>query len=306
MKRFFVSVIFGLFFLALVSPGLAQQQTPPQAQPVKQVAPPILVQNIKENIYQLRGAAAANTGVFIGEKEVVAIDSKMTEDGAAQMIAEIRKLTPLPIGHILLTHSDDDHVNGLLGFPQGATIVSHENARADMVKEKVFQSPRGLAYLPSVTFSDRVTFYLGNGSKSTRVDFLYFGPGHTDGDAVVYFPDEKVVFMGDLFFNTRDQLIHLHKNGSSFGLVKVLKAILNLDAEVFLHGHGNSVTKKDIQNHLQSLEERQAKVQALVKEGKTLEEVKKIFGIDDRPAQPGAMVFPSVVEVIYRELTAKK
>lgn len=112
--------------------------------------------------------------------------------------------------------------------------------------------------------------------------------------------------MGDLFFNTRDQLIHLHKNGSSFGLVKVLKAILKLDADVFIHGHGNPATKKDIQAHIQSIEERQAKVQALVKEGKTLEEVKKAFNIDDRPAQPGATVYPSVVEVTYRELTAKK
>jgi len=74
---------------------------------------------------------------------------------------------------------------------------------------------------------------------------------------------------------------------------------------VFIHGHGNPATKKDIQAHIQSLEERQARAQALVKEGKTLEEVKKAFNIDDRPPQPGATVFPSVVEVTYRELTAK-
>lgn len=300
MKRSSVYVISGLLFLLLISPSLAQQQTPPQAAPV------ITVQQVKANIYLLKGGMAAHTGVFIGEKEVIVVDAKMTEAAAAQVIAEIGKLTPLPIGHIFLTHSDDDHVNGLLGFPHGPTIVSHENARADMVKEKLFQSAKGLAYLPSITFSDRVTFYLGNGAKSTRVDLLHFGPGHTDGDAIVYLTGEKVVFMGDVFFNTRDQLIHLHKNGSSFGLVKTLKAILNLDADVFLHGHGNPVTKKDIQAHIQSIEERQARVQALVKEGKTLEEVKKVFNIDDRPAQPGAMVFPSVVEIIYRELTAQK
>jgi len=296
MKRSSFYVVFSLLFFLLISPSLAQQQA----------APVITAQQIKGNIYVLKGGVALNIGAFIGTEEVVFIDAKMTEAMAAQMIAEVRKLTPLPIGHIFLTHSDDDHVNGLLGFPHGPTIVSHENARADMVKEKPFQSPQGLDRLPSVTFSDRATFYLGNGAKSTRIDLLYFGPGHTDGDIVVYFPGEKVVFMGDLFFNTRDQLIHLHKNGSSFGLVKALKAILNLDADVFIHGHGNPATKKNIQAHIQSIEERQAKVQALVKEGKTLEEVKKIFNIDDRPAQPGATVYPSVVEVTYRELTAKK
>ncbi len=293
-KSLSVYVVFGLFFLLLVSASLAQQQ-----------APAITAQQIKPNTYILKGGMAVNTGAFIGAEEVVFIDAKMTEAMAGQMIAEMKKLTPLPIGHIFLTHSDDDHVNGLLGFPQGPAIVSHENARADMVKEKMFQSPQGLAYLPNVTFSERVTFYLGKGAKTTRIDLLYFGPGHTDGDAIIFFPGEKVAFVGDLFFNTRDQLIHLHKNGSSFGLVRVLKAILNLDADMFIHGHGNPATKKDIEAHIQSLEERQAKVQALVKEGKTLEEVKKAFNIEDKPPQPGAMVFPSVVEVIYRELTAK-
>jgi len=295
MKRSSVYLIFSLLFLLLISPSLAQQQ-----------APVITAQQIKGNVYLLKGGLALNTGAFIGTEEVAFIDVKMTEAMAAQMIAAMRNLTPLPIGHIFLTHSDDDHVNGLLGFPQGPTIVSHENARADMVKEKPFQSAQGLACLPSITFSDRVTFYLGKGAESTRIDLLYFGPGHTDGDAIVFFPGEKVAFMGDLFFNTRDQLIHLHKNGSSFGLVKVLKAALKLDADVFIHGHGNPATKKDIQAHIQSIEERQAKVQALVKEGKTLDEVKKAFNIDDRPPQPGAAVYPSVVEVIYRELTAKK
>jgi cyclase len=306
MKRFSILLLFALFSLPPLSPVLAQQQPAIQAESPKPAAPVLTVQQIKGNIYLFRGGAAANTGAIIAEKEVIVVDAKMTEPVAAQMAAEIRKLSPLPIGHIFITHSDDDHVNGLLGFPQGATIVSQENARADMVKQKLFQSARGLACLPGVTFSKGVTFYFGSDPGSTRVELLYFGPGHTNGDAIVYLPVEKVVFMGDLFFNTRDQLIHLHKNGGSLGLVKVLKAVLNLDAEVFLHGHGNPVTKADIRKHIQSIEDRQARVQALVKGGKTLGEVKKIYGIDDRPAQPGAMVFPSMVEVIYRELTEKK
>jgi len=93
-------------------------------------------------------------------------------------------------------------------------------------------------------------------------------------------------------------LIHRHKNGTSFGLVKVLKAIMNLDAEIFVHGHGDQATKKDIQNLIQSIEEKQIKIQAMVKGGKTLEQVKKIFNIEDR-----GMRWPSLVEVIYLELT---
>jgi glyoxylase-like metal-dependent hydrolase (beta-lactamase superfamily II) len=246
----------------------------------------------------------ANSGFFIGEKEVLVIDTKMTEDSAKQTIVEIRKLTPNPITYIILTHSDRDHVNGLLGFPQGATIISHEKTRVQMDKD--FQSAQQRAYLPNITFSDRLSLYFVGGLRSTHIDLLYFGPAHTDGDAVAYFPNEKVAFIGDLIFIGREQLIHRHKNGNSFGLVKALKAILNLDAEIFVHGHGDLATKKDIQNLIQSVEEKQIRIQALVKEGKTLEQVKKIFNVEDRPVQPGGMRSMSLVEVIYLELTEKR
>lgn len=299
MKRFFVYAIFSLFFLGLISPSLAQQQTSQQAQPLKQEVPPISAQSVKGNIYQIKGGVGANTGFFIGEKEVLAIDAKMTEDSAKQMIAEIKKLTPHPFSYIILTHSDGDHVNGLVGFPQGTNIISHEKTRAHM--SKAFQSAQERAYLPNITFSNRLSLYIGGVPRGTRIDLLYFGPAHTDGDAVVYFPAEKVAFIGDLIFIGRDPLIHRSKNGSSFGLVKVLKGILNLDAEIFVHGHGDLATKKDIQNLMQSVEEKQIRIQALVKEGKTLGQVQKIFNIEDR-----GMRRMSLVEVVYLELTEKK
>jgi glyoxylase-like metal-dependent hydrolase (beta-lactamase superfamily II) len=262
---------------------------------------PVSIQNVKGNIYQVKGGRDANTGFFISEKEVLAIDTKMTEDTAKQMIAEIKKLTPNPISTITITHSDSDHVNGLVGFPQGTNIISHEKTRVHI--DNAFQSARERAYLPNITFSERLSVYLRGIMRRERIDLFYFGPAHTDGDAVVYFPDEKVAFIGDLIFIDRDPLIHRHKNGSSFGLVKVLKAILNLDAEIFVHGHGDMATKKEILGVIQTIEEKQIKIKVLVKEGKTLDQVKKIFNIEDRP---GAMRWMSLVEVIYLELTEKR
>ncbi len=301
MKRSFVYVMICLLFLGFISLSSAQQQTSQQTQPLKQEVPAISVQNVKGTIYQLKGGIGANTGFLIGEKEVVAIDAKMTEDSAKEMIAEIKKLTSHPIRYMIITHSDGDHVNGLVGFPQGINIISHEKTRVHM--DKAFQSVQERAYLPNMTFSDRLSLYLGGGLRGTRIDLFYFGPAHTDGDAVVYFPDEKVAFIGDLIFIGRDMLIHRHKNGSSFGLVKVLKAILNLDAEILISGHSDLATKKDIQNLIQGVEEKQIRIQVLVKEGKTLEQVKEIFHIED---QPGGMRRMSLVEVIYLELTEKK
>jgi len=301
MKRSLTYVILCLLLLGLFPPISAQQPTSQQAQPPKQEVLPISAQNVKGNIYQVKGGMGANTGFFIGEKEVLTIDAKMTEDTAKQMIAEIKKLTPNPIRTVTLTHSDGDHVNGLVGFPQGTNIISHEKTRVHM--DNAFQSTRERAYLPNIAFSERLSLYLGGFLRSQRIDLFYFGPAHTDGDAVVYFPDEKVAFIGDLIFIGRDPLIHRHKNGSSFGLVKVLKAILNLDVEIFVHGHGDLATKKEILGVIQSIEEKQIRIKALVKEGKTLDQVKKVFNIEDRA---GGTRWMSLVEVIYLELTEKR
>ena len=149
MKRSLTYIIFCLLLSGLSSSISAQQPTFQQAQPPKQEVLPVSVQNVKGKIYQLKGGTGANTGFFIGEKKVLTIDAKMTEDAAKQMIAEIKKLTLNPISYIVLTHSDGDHVNGLVGFPQGTNIISHEKTRVHMDKD--FQSAQQRAYLPNIT-----------------------------------------------------------------------------------------------------------------------------------------------------------
>lgn len=286
-----------ILFFSLASWGAGQQAQPSQP---RQEPPPLTVQKVKGNIYWVKGGSGANTGFFIGEKEVLVIDAKMSADSAKEMIGEIKKLTSNPITYVALTHSDGDHVNGLIGFPENIKIISHSQTRKDM--DEAFKEPAQKAYLPNITFTEKLKLYLGNGSPK----FLHFGPAHTSGDVVVYFPEEKLAFLGDLLFLGRDPLIHRHKNGSSFGLVKTLKAILELDADTFVHGHGDIAARSDVEGLIKILEERQAKIKGLIGEGKSLEEIKKIFNVEDRPPQPGGRRFMSLVEIIYLELTEKK
>lgn len=281
----------------LIVMASAQPQTPSQ----RQAPAPISVEKIKGNIFLVKGGSGANTGFFIADKEVIVIDAKMNEESAKQMIAEIKKITPNPITNIILTHSDGDHVNGLVGFPTGLEIVSQENTRDLMAK--AFESDQQLAHLPTITFSDKLSLHFGSGKKIARVDLLYFGSAHTNGDAVVFFPEEKVAFIGDLMFLGRDPLIHRAKNGTSFGLVKVLKALVSLDAETYASGHNELTTKKEIQDFLQSVMDKQAKIQTMVNSGKSLADVKKAFNIET-PA--GGSRWPSFVEVIYLDITEKK
>jgi cyclase len=281
----------------LIVMASVQPQTPSQ----RQTPPPISVEKIKSNIYQVKGGSGANTGFYVSDKEVIVIDAKMSDDAAKQMLAEISKVTSNSITKIILTHSDGDHVNGLVGFPTGLEILSHDNTRDHMVK--AFESDLQLAHLPTVTYSDRLSLHFGSGKKTYRVDLLYFGPAHTDGDAIVFFPEDKVAFIGDLMFLARDPLIHRAKNGTSFGLVRVLKELLSLDADTYASGHNELTTKKEIQDFLQSVADKQVKIRAMVDEGKSLDDVKRAFK-SETPASGSR--WPSLVEVIYLDLTDKK
>lgn len=295
-SRFVFSFLLFLLF-SLTSLSSSQQTQPPQNQ---QEPEPVKALQVKGNIYEVKGGRGANCGFFIGEKEVLVIDGKMTEESAQAMIDEIKKLTSNPIKYVVLTHSDGDHVNGLPGFPGNIDIIAHSQTREDMAE--VFKEPEKKLYLPNVTFAKK---YIIRSGKA-QIKLLHFGPAHTSGDAVVYFPAEKVAFLGDLLFLGRDPLIHRHKNGSSFGLVKTLKAILKLDADTFVHGHGDMAKKSDAEALIKALQEKQNRIRTLIKEGKTLEEIKEIFGVKDIPLPPGGTQRPGLVETIYLELTQKK
>jgi cyclase len=259
MKRMLCILLATLWVLLTLfpSPILAQGQPGRRGGPPVGGSSPISVQNVRGKIYLVKGGSGANTGFFVAGKEVMVIDAKMTEDAANGMITEIKKVTPNPITRVALTHSDSDHVNGLVAFPPGIQIISQENTRASM--SNASEWARHQACLPNITFSDKLSIYLAGDSKSTRVDLLYFGPAHTNGDAVVFFPEEKVAFVGDVVAMGRDPLIHQEKGGSASGMVKVLKSLLSLDADTYLSGHSDPATRKDIEDLVKRLNEKQAK-----------------------------------------------
>lgn len=279
------------------------QKTQPAPPPQYQQQPsPITLEKVVDSIYQVKGGSGANCGVIVGEKEIMVVDAKMSEPSAKQMLAEIAKISPLPVRFLVLTHSDGDHVNGITGFSTDIKIWAHGETKRYM--DEAFTDEKQRAYLPLIkTFvSGGPEFDLG----TLKVQLLYYGPAHTSGDIVVFCPNEKAAFLGDLFFAGRDPLVHRHKNGSSFGLVSVLKSVLKLDAEIFLSGHADKASRADIETLVKAIEQKQAQIKSLIAEGKTLDEIKKFYQVEDRPAAPGRPRFLSFPEVVYLELTEKK
>jgi glyoxylase-like metal-dependent hydrolase (beta-lactamase superfamily II) len=118
--------------------------------------------------------------------------------------------------------------------------------------------------------------------SSKKVELWYFGIGHTTGDIVIYFPEERTAFVGDQIFLARPQLIHAHKSGDSFEHVKTLtKMLQTIDAERFCSGHSDMTDREGIRNHIERMKQRQEKVKALIEKGKNIEEIESEFESDE-------------------------
>jgi len=286
MKKNFSLILFVLALFTSLS--FAQQQTLP-----------VRLEKISERVYEVLEGRGARGGVYIGDDAVLVIDSKMDKESVDKTIEEIKKLTDKPIKYLVNTHADGDHTAGNIYFPQTVTIIAHENCRKEMLLPKrdgspsEWNKPERISFLPSITFSDKLDMYLG----SKKVQLWYFGIGHTTGDIVVYFPEEKIAFIGDQIFLTRPQLIHSYKGGNSFEHVKTLEKMLaTLDAEKFCSGHSEPASRAAIKKNIEQMKELQAKVKSLMQQNKTLEETKKEFPEDQS----------RLIESIYNELKNSK
>lgn len=263
--------IFFLFFLLLYLPfSMAQQRE----------VPPVELSSVSERLYEILGGRGAQGGAYIGDNEVLLIDAKMDKKSVDQTIEEIEKITGKPIKYLVNTHSDGDHVWGNQYFPETVIFITHENSRNEFFHPGRDGTPSEwnklelAPFIPSITFNDKMDIYLG----TKKVELWYFGVGHTTGDLVVYFPEEKTAFLGDQIFLTRPQLIHSYKGGNSFEHVKTLtKMLKTLDAEKFCSGHSEIANREVIRNHIDQMIKRQEKVKSLVKNGKGLEEIKSEF-----------------------------
>ena len=118
--------IFNVGLAALAGLGVCAALVLAQQQPA-----PLMVKQLKDNVYWGQGGAGGNSGIIIGDKGVIVIDAKTTADSAKELLAEIAKITPKPVTHVILTHSDGDHVNGLAAFPPGITIIAQENNKKE-------------------------------------------------------------------------------------------------------------------------------------------------------------------------------
>lgn len=292
MRKGFVKLAIAAAWVSFGTLAWAQQQ--PQ---------PLKVTNVKGNLYWVQGGVGSNDGFIVGNKGVVLIDTKTTVDSEKGVIAEIAKVTPKAVDTVIITHSDGDHVNGLAAFPPGLTIIAQENCKKEMEASASSRNPAPQDRLPTKTYdkTDKLTI------DGVRIRLYHWAPGHTSGDTIVYLPDQKIVFGGDLLVTNRpDTTIHMEKNGTAAGWIENAKGMIGLNADTYLTGHGEVMTKADVQKKLDFIQDKYNKIKAMVAQGKSLDEIKTSFGEPTAPAPPNANGTPAaatMTEVIYKEVS---
>jgi len=197
------------------------------------------------------GLAGGNAGFVIGDGGVAVIDTFQDPKPAQALLVDIRKLTQLPIRFVVNTHYHLDHVNGNDVFAAaGATIIAHRNVRAWMRTENIKMldppvTPEKKARvasltLPTLVHDSHVDLYLG----SRRINVRYY-PGHTGGDSVVWVPDARVVFCGDMLW--KDHVPNLI-DASTGAWVESLDAMQkDYGQATWIPGHGGVASAQDLQ-----------------------------------------------------------
>lgn len=267
---------------------------------------------VTDNIYMLQGAGGniglsfGNDGIFIIDDQFAPLHEKIT--------AMIDELTAGAVSEsantfLLNTHFHGDHTGGNeLQGKSGTVIFAHQNVRKRLSVELVvpfFKStspPVPEIGLPVITFEQDITLHINGDS----VRIIYVGPAHTDGDAIVHFTKSDVIHAGDILFTNSYPFIDLDNGGSVSGVIAAVEKILKLagDKTKIIPGHGNIIDKAGLESYHKMLSTIFEIVSAMVKDGKTLEQIIALKPTEEFDTQyKGFISNEAFLGLLYRDLT---
>jgi len=187
----------------------------------------------------------SNAGFIVTGQGVVVIDALGSPALAQQLVAAIRKITPQPITHVIVTHYHADHVYGLQVFRAlGARILAHnaarsylnsDNARLRLQASRQELSPWIDANTELVEADEWLEAERELDLGGVRLQIKHVGPSHTPEDLVVYLPQQRLLFAGDLVFRARIPFVG---QADSRRWIAALDGLLALDTRLIVPGHG--------------------------------------------------------------------
>ena len=292
-----------ILVLLMVSCGwLAEAQPQDEWEAVE-----VRVVTISDGLHMLVGRGG-NIGLSVGEDGTFLIDDQFAPL-TDKIVAAVRTVTPDPVRFIVNTHFHGDHSGGNENFgKRGSIIVAHDNVRKRMSVEQVrriLRQDRTPAAppeaLPKITFADEVTFHW-NGDT---IRVFHVENAHTDGDSIIHFTNADVFHTGDVFFNGRYPFIDIDSGGNVNGIIAAADRLLSMSQSTtkFLPGHGEIATPEDLRRYRDMLSTVRGRVQALIDQGKSIDEAVAAKPTADFDAQLGAENAEGFVRSVYFSLT---
>jgi cyclase len=229
--------------------------------------------------YMLQGQGG-NITVAVGTDGIIMVDSEFAPLHD-KIKAAIEKISPLPIKYLINTHYHGDHTGGNAPFHKdGATVVAQDNIRVRLAAGDAPNGLTGAKMAPQPVDALPTDTYCC-GSKTVEVGgqkalLTHVYNAHTDGDTWVYFDAANVVDTGDTFTNTgRYNIIDFANGGDIRGLIRAVDAYLKVsnDQTKIVPGHGALAKKADLVAWREMLVTSRDRIQKLVNEGKSEQDV---------------------------------
>jgi glyoxylase-like metal-dependent hydrolase (beta-lactamase superfamily II) len=297
MKRTMLAVA-ALLFAASAS---AQQQDFSKVE--------IKTTDLGNKTYMLEGAGG-NITVAVGADAILVVDTEYAPLHD-KIKAAIAKISPLPVRTVVNTHFHGDHTGGNAPFAkEGAAIVAHDNVKKRLTEGATnaltgAKTPPAPDNAPTMAYSDKPNVAL----KGRTVQVAHAANAHTDGDTYVFFPDANVLATGDIVtVGNRYPNIDVGVNGNVKGIIAAVDTYLKLanDQTKIVPGHGPVMNKAQLGEYRTMLVTARDRVQKLIAEGKSEDDVVNAKPLADLDPKAGANEQGSAnfVRLIYKSLKA--
>ena len=217
-------------------------------------------------------SATYNSGIIVTSEGVIVLDALNSEAVARAEREAIGRTIRQPVRILVSSTFHDNYSKGNVAY-QDAFRIGHENYRADLVelmqRQKVPAEEQN-ARLPNETFRDRLTLFLGG----KEIQILYVGRAHTRGDSIIFVPQDRIVYLSELFF--AEQFLYID-DGFGLDWIKTLDAVDALGADIFVPAHGPipadpRATRQSLNRFRQMLVDIRDAVQREVARGSTEEQ----------------------------------
>jgi cyclase len=268
------------------------------------------VRKITDGIYVYVGTNLnSNCGIVLTQEGVVLIDSGHNPTDSRAILEAVKKLTPLPVHFLIDTEPHNDHTTGHFVFSPPATVIAHEGATASMKQgyspernqKLMAQSPEMRAafegfrlVLPHIEYRDKMTLHIGE----RTFELLYLKGVHSEADTAVWLPKERVLFSASGI--VVNQFNILRPFVTIPDILAAAKMMKGLNPEHVIPGHGIPGTVKifeDTEKYYALLLERVGK---MVKDGKSLDDIKKELKMPEYDHWATKERFPTNVEAAYK------